>query len=113
MALEGAIVTGLMVGVTLLIGLYVMVKTQFIDDKIHEIMTDFLISVQTDDDLQKEVYSIGALIGNGVKSGIGFTKSGGKFGFKDIMAQIASGFINKYIPVTGEAPQREDERFKL
>lgn len=51
----------------------------------------------------KVIYSIGGLIGNGAKQGLGLTSGRGKFKFEDILAQIAGGFIQRYVPAMGRA----------
>jgi len=48
---------------------------------------------------QKALYSIGALIGNGARTGIGLQTKTGKFKFQDLLGQIAGNYIqNKIIP---------------
>lgn len=48
---------------------------------------------------QKAIYSIGAIIGNGAKSGFGLQTKGGKFKWQDLVGQIASQYIQqKFIP---------------
>lgn len=46
---------------------------------------------------QKAIYSIGAIIGNGAKAGIGIKTSGGKFKFENLIAEIAGRFIQDRI----------------
>jgi hypothetical protein len=114
LAIEDALLSGLIMGITIVICGYVTLKSGLLDDKISKIMEDFVLSFQTNEELQKALYAIGALIGNGAKTGLGLTRSGGKFGFKDIMAQIVGGFVNRYIPQGINEPRpQEDDRFKL
>lgn len=54
---------------------------------------------------QKALYTIGVLVGNGVKGGFGIKKGKGKFKFEDIIGQIASRWIegggaDKFLGVT-------------
>lgn len=58
-------------------------------DKIDEI-TD---AVMTDENLQKKIYAIGALLGKGVIDGTGLQKRGGKFGMQDLIMGIAAKFL--------------------
>lgn len=75
-------------------------------------ITDFFIDDLTDflhtEDGAKLVYSIGALIGNGARQGLGINAKGGKFKFEDILAQVAAGFIQQYFPTSN--PQRSQNR---
>lgn len=48
---------------------------------------------------QKALYSIGALIGNGARTGIGLQTKTGKFKLQDLIGQIAGQYIqSKVIP---------------
>ena len=48
---------------------------------------------------QKAFYSVGALIGNGAKAGIGLSGGRGKFKSEDVVAQIAGSFIENRFPM--------------
>ena len=51
---------------------------------------------------QKAIYSIGALIGNGAKAGIGMKNTSGKFKWDNLLGQIVGTYVqNKVIPSLG------------
>lgn len=52
---------------------------------------DYLVNTEEG---QKNLYTVGALIGNGVKTGVGLQKQGGARGFNGLLAEIVSGFFS-------------------
>jgi len=62
-------------------------------DKI-DLITD---EVMKNEEMQKKVYSIGALIGSGIASGAGLQKKGGKFSLQDLVMQVAGQWIQGHI----------------
>lgn len=87
-------VSGAISGVTVLIGLYVILKSNVFHDRIIEIMTTFVIEVGNNEEIQKSMYIIGGLLANGVKGGVGL-KSGGKTKPMDL---IISMLVEKFVP---------------
>ena len=56
------------------------------------------------------LFGIGAMLGNGIKSGVGITKGTGKFKWQDIIGQIASQFImQKFQPQ--QQPEQQQQGF--
>jgi len=58
---------------------------------------------------QKAIYTIGVLLGNAIKQGVGLGTGGGKLKFENIIGQAIAGFIQSKIPVsqnTYEQPQQ-------
>lgn len=53
----------------------------------------------------KALYAIGAMIGTGAKQSIGINTRGGKFKFKDILAQVAGNWISNNLPGIGAMNQ--------
>ena len=67
-----------------------------------DIITNGIINVindaQNDEGLQKNLYTVGALLGNGIAQGSGMkntVRGGGKFNLNNLIAEIASNFIQK------------------
>jgi len=58
---------------------------RFGGDKILEYCDIVLDGVTQDTEMQKKVYLMGVLIGNGIKSGAGFAGGKGKFKFQDLI----------------------------
>lgn len=46
--------------------------------------------------MQKKVYVLGALLGNGIRQGVGINAKGGKLKIMDIVTQGISGFIQQF-----------------
>ena len=65
-------------------------------DIIFNILNDSLVELpklMARDDVRQFIYSIGVLIGNGAKSGIGLSKTGGKFKWEDLLGQIIPNIL--------------------
>jgi len=68
---------------------------------LEDIITNGIINVindaQNDETLQKNIYTIGAIIGNGVANGSGMKGSakGGKLSLNNLIAEIASNWIQQ------------------
>ena len=81
----------------MLIGLYVVTKRAinllFSEENIQNVADSVLEYVTNTEEGQKKLYTIGALIGSGVKQGIGIQKQGGKGGFNGLIGQIIAGFF--------------------
>ena len=55
---------------------------------------------------QKNLFLIGGMLSNGMKTGLGITAKGGKFKMEDLAAQLIGGFIQqKVLPNIGNQPQ--------
>lgn len=75
--------------IALLIGIYIG-KTVFLD----EILEELIKSIANNEELQKNIYAIGGLIGNGAKNGLGIAPKSGRFKWQDLIGELAVGFIN-------------------
>lgn len=54
---------------------------------------------------QKAIYTIGVLLGNAIKQGVGLGSSGGKLKLENIIGQAIAGFIQSKIPIgTAQTP---------
>jgi hypothetical protein len=56
----------------------------------------------------KFVYSVGALLAQGFKGGMGIQKQGGKFSFEGLLMNIAGQFLGKKFGVGGEQQQPQE-----
>lgn len=75
---------------------YVVLKKLFNDAFLIEKIDVITTEICSDEELQRKLYSIGALLGNGIASGAGFQKKGGKYGLQDLLMQVAGQwFANK------------------
>ena len=91
---------------------YVLFKTGCLNAKIQEIVYESVSEVAENEDLQKKVYVIGALLGNGIKHGIGMNVKGGKFKISDIVSEGVGAFMrhifSKVTPSEGEQEPPKD-----
>jgi len=84
-----------------LLGTYVASKFLFstskLNEKAVEVFEDIVEYVATSEPMQKNIYLIGALIGNGAKKGIGMSGGGvgGKFSLKGLAGDVISAYIQK------------------
>ena len=108
-----------MVGITASIGcvlgsmLYVKHMTS--QEKIMEIADKLLTEFSTNTESQKKIYTIGGIIGNGVRAGVGIGGKSGKFKMEDLFGQVISGFVGKMLPggMQQEQQQTTNERIGL
>jgi len=66
---------------------YVIIKKNVSDDAIIDKVDMLLTEISTNPEMQKKVYTLGILLGNGIKNGVGIAGKGGKFKFEDIIGQ--------------------------
>jgi len=96
------VVGGIIGALTGVLCTYVIMKKMFKPLEIAEDLMDFIIS---DTEMQKKIYLLGALLGNGIKSGIGLNPKRGKFRFEDLIGMALSQFLaKKQGEVSGENP---------
>ena len=98
------IVNALTVIMTPLLTYFVAKKVA--NDTINNVKDDVFDYLQTENGA-KMLFGIGAMLGNGIKSGVGITKGTGKFKWQDIIGQIASQFIMSKLPMQ---PQQEQQQ---
>jgi hypothetical protein len=89
--LEDLIVSGVITG--LIVSISSMVAYRLAKRDIKNEVYAMLDSIQTDEEIQKALYSIGALISQGAKGGFGLNKKSGKFSLQDLVLQIAGQYI--------------------
>jgi len=72
---------------------YVIIKKMTNIDRILDISDTLLNELTQNVEMQKKVYILGVLLGNGVKSGIGLSKGKGKFKLDDLIGMAISHFL--------------------
>jgi len=72
---------------------YWLLKSHKIEDMITNSIENVIRDVSEDVELQKKLYQLGGLLGNGVKSGIGLQTRGGKFKLDDLAMSLAAKFL--------------------
>ena len=98
------IVNALTVIMTPLLTYFVAKKVA--NDTINNVKDDVFDYLQTENGA-KMLFGIGAMLGNGIKSGVGLQKSTGKFKWQDIIGQIASQFIMSKLPMQSQQEQQQ------
>ena len=79
------------------------------NDTINNVKDEVFDYLQTENGA-KMLFGIGAMLGNGIKSGVGLQKGTGKFKWQDIIGQIASQFImQKFQPQ--QQPEQQQQGF--
>jgi hypothetical protein len=99
------ILTGLGIGViSLLLSSYIVIwylrKQIKLEEIVLECLDIALNNVNTDETMQKQIFTIGALLGNGISQGSGLNNSakrGGKFNMNSLIAEIATNFFTKQL----------------
>lgn len=76
------------------LGAYLALKKFKNDLDITEYLDDLLVEISDNTDMQKRLYLIGGLVGQGIKSGVGLNVKGGKMKMDDIATQLLGGFAN-------------------
>lgn len=89
------------------LGIVLASKYILTDDKILDIFDMALTEMTQDIETQKKVYILGGILGQGIKSGLGMGRKGGKFKIEDIVAEGASMFLQK---ILGGQSQQESQQ---
>lgn len=77
-----------------LIGAYAIAKRAVTTDTILNLLDDLSDEIMTNENLQKKIYAIGALVGKGIIDGTGLkSTTKRKRGFQDIIMEIAGQWI--------------------
>jgi hypothetical protein len=79
-------------------------------DKILEIVEDISDEIMTNKELQGKLYTVGAILGNGVRQGIGINTKGGKFKLDNIIGEVVGGLAKKYLNIGGEQEQSQPQQ---
>lgn len=84
-----------------------IIKTMFKPIDLMEDLVDFAVN---DTEMQKKLFLLGVLLGNGIKSGIGLNPRGGKFKMEDLIGMALAQFLG---PKTGETglPENPYKKF--
>ena len=82
-----------MICLTVAMLVYWLIKSHKVEDIITNSIENVIRDATEDVELQKKIYQLGGLIGNGVKSGIGIQTRGGKFKIEDLLMGLASKFL--------------------
>jgi hypothetical protein len=90
---------------SLLLSSYIMVwyikKKLKLDEIVLDILDIALNNLNNDENTQKQVYTIGALLGNGIATGSGMkntVRGGGKLSLNNVIAEIAANWIGNMKP---------------
>jgi len=89
------------------LGTYIMGK-RLMKNAIDEV-EDLIFSIPQSEDGAKLLFSIGGLVGNGIKSGVGLNPRGGKFKWQDLLTGIAANWLENsgLIPQQAQSPQNQ------
>lgn len=103
---------------TLLLGsivTYIIAKKMTSSDRILNITYDVLDETTQNVEMQKKVYTLGILLGNGIKSGIGLQKGRGKFKMEDLVGMGMQYFFEsmRQGQTTTNQPQNNSPRENL
>ena len=91
--------TGIIGMLSGILGTYVVIKLTLKPDKILEYFDVILNDVMETEDTQKKIYGVGVLLGNGLKTGLGIQKLGGKMSMKNVIMQGIAGFLQSKLGV--------------
>jgi hypothetical protein len=89
------------------VGIRYIKNSHFFEDIITNGIINVINDAQNDESLQKNLYTIGALLGNGIGAGAGLkntVKGGGKLSLNNIIAEIASSYFTKSINNPSPSP---------
>lgn len=90
---------------------YTIIKKTVNINYILEVSDVLLDELTQNTEMQKKMYLLGVLLGNGIKTGIGLTKGRGKFKMEDLIGMGMEYFFNRNKPQ--QTPTVEENPFKL
>lgn len=102
-----------------LLGMVLILKRYANSDRFIDIFEDLLEEVAQNEPLQKQIYSIGGLIGSGVRAGVGIGKKGGKMSVQDLIVDIAGQYFRNKLGNAGNSQtpsnqgSKDEKTFKL
>lgn len=85
---------------------YAYAKSIVNTDTVLDIADEMLQELTQNVEMQKKVYFLGVILGNGIKKGIGIGGKGGKFKFEDLIGQALQGFLTNFMG-GNQQPQAE------
>lgn len=102
--IPNAFLLGAIICLVIAILVYWLAKSNKISDIITISIENVIRDVSEDVELQKKLYQLGGIMGNGVKSGLGLQTRGGKFKIEDLLMGLASKFLggNQEQPINSE-----------
>ena len=102
------IIIGLAVGCLAgIIGAFFVLRRLLSPENIMETLDFVIDSSLKETEMQKKLYTLGLIIGNGIKQGVGIQGGKGKFKLEDIIAQGLGQFLSSAI--SGQQPQKQAE----
>lgn len=103
-----AALNGVIASICLLVGLYIMLKTGLFSSEMDKLINNFLVKAQNDTELQKRLFAIGGIIGQGIKTGAGINAKGGKFKIENLLGEVAGKWIEQTF-LGGSGQQQEEQ----
>jgi hypothetical protein len=92
------------------IGTLLYVKRSMSTENILNKIDELSDEIMTNKELQGKLYTVGAILGNGIRQGIGINAKGGKFKLDNIIGEVVSGLAQKYLGMgQQEQPQQKQE----
>lgn len=89
------------------------VKKSLSTDSLIEKIEDISDEIMTNKELQAKIYTIGALLGNGIKQGIGLSGNArAPRGIEGIIGQLAGPILQKIFKTDNNQPQQQQGEFK-
>jgi hypothetical protein len=91
-----------------------VIKYSLKPSKLYDSAYEILTQMTQDADMQKKLYGIGALIGAGAKTGLGFQGKGGKMKLEDLLINVGLQFLPSILKKVGldagEQPQQLEQQ---
>jgi len=98
----------LSVSIPFYIGIMYIKTSHIFEDIITNGIINVINDAQNDESLQKNIYTIGAIIGNGISNGTGLKSSarGGKLSLNNLIAEIAGNWIQSRVVNPSPSPSQ-------
>lgn len=90
-----ASISGIVAGLIVAIPVYLMFRRLNFETILRNSVEDIIEDVSNDEKLQRNIYNMGVLLGNGAKGGLGLSRGKGKFSLTDLIMNAAGQFIEK------------------
>lgn len=113
MSIVEAATTGIIAGLLILIGFYIALRSGKLEEILVNTINICLEDFTNDEKLQKSLYTVGVLIGNGVKAGVGLQKRGGKMSLTDLIVQSVAGKFLNQSTIGSETVKSTSDAFKV
>ena len=96
-----------------LYALYVLAKRKVNTDFFLEITDDMLSELSQNVDMQKKVYLLGVILGQGIKQGVGLSAKGGKFKIENLIGAALEGFLGNMFQGKGQETAQQPQNIGL